>query len=163
MALPPVVLGLVLYMLLSRSGPLGELGWLYTPRAMILAQTILGLPFVVGITMNSVGAISPELSLQIRSLGASQWQLRWAILREARGGVCLAVATAFGRSISEVGAVFIVGGNVKGHTRVMTTAIMDETSQGHFSFALALGAALITIALLVNFFILRLQVARTPR
>src|SRR5216684_4175778 len=105
MALPPVVVGLLVYLMLSRSGPLGSLGWLFTPKAMILAQTVLDLPFVVGITMTAVAAVSPDLQLQLRSLGASPWQARWTMLREARSGLILAVATAFGRSMSEVGAV----------------------------------------------------------
>jgi tungstate transport system permease protein len=157
MALPPVVIGLLLYLLLSRSGPLAFLGWLFSIEAMITAQTILALPFVIGITVSSVAAVPADLGSQIRSLGASDWQCRWTILRQARHGVLLAVAAAFGRSISEVGAVLIVGGNIEGHTRVMTTAIILETSKGHFEFALALGAALLSMALLVNVFILRLQ------
>ena len=157
MALPPVVVGLLLYLLLSRSGPLALLGWLFTPEAMITAQTVLALPFVIGITMSSVAAVPSELGSQIKSLGASDWQCRWTILREAHHGVLLAVAAAFGRSISEVGAVLIVGGNIEGHTRVLTTAIILETSKGHFEFALALGAALLSVALLVNVLILRLQ------
>lgn len=155
MALPPVVVGLLFYLLLSRSGPLGGLGWLFTPQAMILAQTILDLPFVVGITMAAVAAISPDLRWQMRSLGASPAQVRWAMLREARGGMVLAVATAFGRSFSEVGAVWLVGGNIEGHTRVLTTAIVLETGQGHFGFALALGGLLLAIALAINLVILR--------
>src|SRR5260370_10823352 len=121
MAFPPVVVGLAVYLMLSRSGPLGSLGWLFTPKAMILAQTVLDLPFVIGITMTAVAAVSPDLQLQLRSLGASPWQARWTMLREARSGLILAVATAFGRSMSEVGAVLMVGGNIEGHTRVLTT------------------------------------------
>jgi tungstate transport system permease protein len=150
MALPPVVVGLLLYILLSRSGPLAFLGWLFTPQAMILAQTILAVPFVTGITMNAVASVPTDLALQLRSLGASDWQCRWAVLREARPGVRLAVAAALGRSVSEVGAVLLVGGNIAGHTRVLTTAIVLETSRGEFAFALALGAALLSLALLVN-------------
>lgn len=157
MALPPVVVGLVLYVLLSRSGPLGMLGWLFTPQAMILAQTILALPFVIGITMAAVAAVPAELSCQLLTLGASDSQCRWTILREARAGVLLAVAAAFGRSISEVGAVLIVGGNIAGHTRVLTTAIVLATSQGSFRFALALGGLLLVLALLVNLAIVRLR------
>lgn len=160
MALPPVVVGLVLYLLLSRSGPLGFLGWLFTPRAMILAQVILALPFVVGITMTAVGAVRPELIQQIRGLGASSRQTRRTVLREARGGVLLAVAAAFGRSISEVGAVMIVGGNLQGHTRVLTTAIVLETGQAAFGFALALGAILLALALAANLLMLRWHVGR---
>jgi tungstate transport system permease protein len=155
MALPPVVVGLVIYLLLSRSGPMAFLGWLFTPQAMVLAQTILALPFVVGITMTAVAAVPPDLSFQLRSLGASPAQARWAMLREARPGVVLAISTALGRSVSEVGAVLIVGGNIEGHTRVLTTAIILETSKGQFALALALGAALLTIALVVNVVILR--------
>lgn len=157
MALPPVVVGLMLYVLLSRSGPLASLEWLFTPNAMILAQTILALPFVVGITMSSVGGVPAELAAQIRSLGATQWQCRWAVLREARQGVMLSVAAAIGRSISEVGAVLIVGGNIKGHTRVLTTAIVLETSKGDFYLALSLGAALLVLALACNVAIMRLN------
>jgi tungstate transport system permease protein len=160
MALPPVVVGLLLYILLSRSGPLAFLGWLFTLQAMILAQTMLALPFVVGITMNAVASVPAELSLQIRSLGASDRQVRWTVLREARQGVLLAVAASFGRSISEVGAVLIVGGNIHQHTRVLTTAIVLETSKGHFEAALALGGALLLLALLVNLAILRLHGVR---
>jgi len=157
MALPPVVVGLVVYLLLSRSGPLGTLGWLFTPQAMILAQTVLALPVVVGITMSAVAAVPPELLLQMRSLGASRWQLRWTLLREARQGVLLAAAAGFGRSISEVGAVMMVGGNIQGQTRVLTTAIVLETGKGQFALALVLGAWLLFLALVVNLVIFRAQ------
>ena len=160
MALPPVVIGLVLYILLSRDGPLAFLGWLFTPEAMIAAQTVLALPFVIGITMSAVAVVPAELSSQIRTLGANDWQCRWTILREVRQGVFLAVAAAFGRSISEVGAVLIVGGNIQGHTRVLTTAITLETGKGNFEFALALGGALLLLALLVNVLIVRVQGGR---
>jgi len=160
MALPPVVVGLVLYILLSRSGPLAGLGWLFTPQAMIAAQVILALPFVVGITMTAVESVPGELMLQVRSLGASRRQARWAVVREARQGVLLALAAAFGRSISEVGAVLIVGGNIAGHTRVLTTAIVLETSKGRFEFALALGAVLLALALGANVLMLRLHAWR---
>lgn len=157
MALPPVVVGLFLYILLSRSGPLGVLNWLHTARAMVLAQFILSLPFVIGITMSAVGSIPAELVTQLRSLGATPWQARMAVLREAKAGVVLAIAAAFGRSISEVGAVMIVGGNILGHTRVLTTAIVLETQQGAFVLALALGAVLLCLSLTLNFIVLRLQ------
>ena len=157
MALPPVVVGLVVYLLLSRSGPLAALGWLFTPQAMILAQIILALPWVVGITMSVVAAVPAELLLQVRSLGASRWQARWTLLWEARQGVILAVAAAFGRSVSEVGAVWMVGGNIQDHTRVLTTAIVVETGKGQFALALALGAWLLGLALLTNLVIVRAQ------
>lgn len=157
MALPPVVVGLFLYLLLSRSDPLSGLGWLYTPQAMILAQTILSLPFVIGITSSSIGALPADLAVQLRSLGAGPWQCRWTLLREARHGVLLAIATALGRSISEVGAVLIVGGNIQGHTRVLTTAIVLETSKGQFAMALAMGGALLCLALSINLLMLKLH------
>jgi tungstate transport system permease protein len=162
MALPPVVVGLCLYLLLSRSGPLGSFGWLFTLKAMILAQIILTLPFILGITMVSVAAVPPELFLQLRSLGASRWQARWTVLREARAGVALAVATALGRSLSEVGAVLMVGGNIAGHTRVLTTAIVLETSRGRFALALALGGVLLALALVANIMIVRLRGRLVP-
>jgi tungstate transport system permease protein len=127
---------------------------------MILAQTILALPFVLGITIASVGSVPSELSIQLTSLGATRWQCRWTILREARQGVLLAVAAALGRSLSEVGAVLIVGGNILGHTRVMTTAIVLETGKGEFGFALSLGGVLLVLALAINLSILRLHGGR---
>ena len=146
--------------LLSRQGPLATLGWLFTPQAMVLAQVILALPFVIGITMSAVAAVPKQLAPQLRGIGASDAQIRRTLLREARPGVVLAVAAAFGRSVSEVGAVLIVGGNILGHTRVLTTAIVLETGKGAFSFALVLGAVLLTLALVVNIAILRLHRGR---
>lgn len=160
MALPPVVVGLVLYLALSRSGPLGALGWLFTPQAMVLAQTVLALPFVVGITMISVQSVPTDLAFQLTSLGATPWQCRLAVLREARPGVLLAVAAALGRSLSEVGAVLIVGGNIRGATRVMTTAIVLETSRGEFGVALGLGGVLLGLALVINLAVVRLHGGR---
>jgi tungstate transport system permease protein len=162
MGLPPVVVGLLIYLLLSRSGPLGFMGWLYTPRAMILAQILLDLPFVVGITMTAVAAIPNELHFQLRSLGASDWHAKWTLLKQARSGVVLAIATAFGRSISEVGAVWMVGGNIDDHTRVLTTAIILETGKGHFAVALLLGSILLTLALIVNVVVLRFKGQPAP-
>src|SRR5436305_6660677 len=104
MGLRPVVVGLVVYLLLSRSGPLGFLGWLFTPQAMILAQAVIALPLVAGVTLSSVAAVPAELHQQVRSLGAGPWQARWAVLREARAGVLVALAAAFGRVLAEVGA-----------------------------------------------------------
>lgn len=150
MALPPVVVGLLVYLLLSRSGPFGFLGWLFTPVGMILAQIILALPFVIGITRMAIASVPSELHWQLRTLGASSAQTRWEIMREARPGIVLAVATAFGRSWSEVGAVWLVGGNIEGQTRVLTTAIVLETGQGNFALALLLGAVLLGLALIVN-------------
>jgi tungstate transport system permease protein len=162
MALPPVVVGLLLYLLLSRSGTLGSLGWLFSPQAMILAQIVLDLPFVIGITVVAVGSVPRELEWQLRSLGASPRQARFAIVREARAGIQLAVATAFGRSLSEVGAVWLVGGNIEGHTRVMTTAIVLETGKDNFALALMLGGALLTVAFAINLAISRYQWRTLP-
>jgi tungstate transport system permease protein len=114
MALPPVVVGLLVYILLSRSGPLAYLEWLFTPKAMILAQTVIALPLVAGLVMGAVAAVPIELVRQVRSLGATPWQVRWAVLREVRGTVLFALLVAFGRIISEVGAALMVGGNVQG-------------------------------------------------
>jgi tungstate transport system permease protein len=157
MGLPPVVVGLAAYLLLSRSGPLGRLGWLYTPRAMVLAQAVIALPLVAGITLAAVSAVPPELFQQVRALGASRRQARRAVLREARAGVLVAVAAGFGRALAEVGAALVVGGNIEGHTRTLTTAIVLETGKGRFALALALAAWLLGLALAVNAAILGLQ------
>ena len=157
MGLPPVVVGLAVYLLLSRSGPLGELGWLFTPRAMVLAQAVIALPIVAGITLSAVAAVPADLAVQVRALGASPWQARRAVLREARAGVLTALAAGFGRTISEVGASLMVGGNIQGHTRVLTTAIVLETGKGEFALALALGGWLLALALAVNAALLSLQ------
>jgi tungstate transport system permease protein len=156
MGLPPVVVGLAVYLLLSRSGPLGALEWLFTPRAMILAQTIIALPLLAGITMAAVTAVPAELVLQLRSLGAKPWQVRWTVIREARAGIVAALAAGFGRIIAEVGAALMVGGNIQDQTRVLTTAIVLETSKGQFALALALGAWVLALALIVNLIMLRL-------
>ena len=156
MGLPPVVVGLVVYLLLSRSGPLGWLAWLFTPAAMITAQTIIALPLVIGLTMTAVGGVDPALRLQVRSLGATPGQVMGAVLREAQTGVLAAIIAAFGSIISEVGAVMLVGGNIEGRTRVLTTAIVLETRQGNFELALALGGVLLGLAFLSNFLLLRL-------
>jgi tungstate transport system permease protein len=157
MGLPPVVVGLAVYLLLSRGGPLGWLGWLFTPGAMVLAQAIIALPVVAGITLSAVSAVPAELAAQVRALGASPRQVRRAILREARPGVLVALAAGFGRTLSEVGAALMVGGNVEGHTRVLTTAIVLETSKGQFAVALALAGWLLALALAVSAAILALQ------
>ena len=157
MAMPPVVVGLLLYLLLSRSGWLGEWQWLFTARAMILAQVILDLPFVIGITLTAVEAVPEELRFQLQSLGATPWQLRWNLLGESRNGLMLAAMTALGRSLSEVGAVLMVGGNIEGHTRVLTTAILLETGRGRFAIALSLGAILFALALAINLVFIKLR------
>lgn len=157
MGLPPVVVGLFVYLLLSRSGPLGFLGWLFTPRAMIMAQTIISFPLITGLTMTSVQSVGPAFRQQMRSLGATRLQEVWALLVEARLGVVAAIVAAFGSIISEVGAVMLVGGNIAGKTRVLTTAIVLNTRQGEFSPAIILGVILLALAFLANVAMLRLQ------
>jgi tungstate transport system permease protein len=157
MGLPPVVVGLAVYLALSRSGPLGGLGWLFTPAAMTVAQTVIALPLVVGLTMTGLEAVDPELRRQIRALGADRRQEIWALLGEARAAVIAAVVAGFGGIISEVGAAMLVGGNIDGRTRVLSTAIVLETRVGEFGLALALGAVLLGLAFLVNLAFLRLQ------
>ncbi len=157
MGLPPVVVGLFVYLMLSRSGPLGVLSWLFTPSAMITAQVIIALPLVMGLTMTAVRGVDPALRLQVRSLGATAVQEAWAVLVEARIGVVAAIVAAFGGIISEVGAVMLVGGNIAGKTRVLTTAIVLNTRQGEFALALALGIILLILAFVANVALLRLQ------
>jgi tungstate transport system permease protein len=162
MGFPPVVIGLFVYLLLSRSGPLGQLNMpfipeLFTPGAMILAQTIIAFPLVAGFTMAAVMGVDPQLSQQVISLGATQRQAATTVLWEARIGVIVAVVAGFGSIISEVGAVMLVGGNIEGRTRVMTTAIVLETRKGNFDLALTLGILLLGITFLVNLAMLRLQ------
>jgi tungstate transport system permease protein len=162
LAFPPVVVGLFVYMLLSRRGPLGDLAWLFTPAAMVLAQFILAGPYVAAITLAGMQQVPADLRLQAMGLGASRWQALALQLREARGAIAAAAAAGFGAVLSEVGAVMIVGGNIAGRTRVLTTAIVLETRRGAFARALALGCILLAVAFVVNLLIVRAQ-ARGPR
>jgi tungstate transport system permease protein len=157
MGLPPVVAGLLVYILLSRAGPLGQLGWLFTPRAMVAAQVIISLPVIAGLTMAGVQSIDPALRMQLRSLGATPAQVRRAVLWEARTSVVVALVAGFGSIISEVGAVMLVGGNIAGATRVLTTAIVLETRTGAFDRALALACVLLLLTFAINALLLRLQ------
>lgn len=162
MGLPPVVVGLGVYLLLSRSGVLGPLNWpwlpdLFTVPAMIIAQVIIATPMVIGYTMSAVAAVSPELRLQLRSLGATPVQTTWQVLRESRLGLIVALVGGFGSIISEVGAVMMVGGNIEGKTRVLTTAIMLETRQGNWSMAIGLGMVLLILAFLINYAVTHAQ------
>ncbi len=163
MGLPPVVVGLTIYLLLSRQGPLGQLAWLFTPKAMIAAQTILALPLIIGFTMTAVAAIPSALVMQLRSLGATRRQIVLTLLYEARAGVLAALIAGFGAIISEVGSVLIVGGNIEHKTRVLTTAIVLETRKGNFSLAIALGIILLTITFSANWLLLHLQGRLDPR
>lgn len=162
MGFPPVVIGLLVYLLLSRSGPLGslQLSWLpdlFTPGAMVIAQTIISFPLIAGFTMAAVLAVDPQLRQQMRSLGASERQTALTLLAEVRLGVIVSIVAGFGSIISEVGAVMLVGGNIAGRTRVMTTAIVLETRKGDFDLALALGAVLLALTFLANLIMLRFQ------
>ena len=157
MALPPVVGGLFVYLFLSSQGPLGGLDWLFTARAMVVAQTIIALPLVIGLTLTALRAVDPAVKLQVRSLGATRAQLAWTLLLEARLGVLAAIIAAFGSIISEVGAVMLVGGNIEGQTRVLTTAIVLETRRGNFALALALAVILLALAFLANWLFHRLS------
>ena len=162
MGLPPVVVGLFVYLMLSRSGPLGALNWpwlpaLFTPAAMIVAQIIIATPLVAGFTMAAVMGVNPELRQQIAALGATPFQRTLTILTEARMGVIVAIVAGFGGIISEVGAVMLVGGNIDHKTRVLTTAIVLETRKGDFSLAIALGVVLLMLAFISNLFMMQLQ------
>ena len=162
MGFPPVVIGLFVYLMLSRSGPLGTLNSpfipaLFTPGAMVVAQSIISFPLVAGFTMAAVMGVDPQLRQQVRALGATRWQTTLAVLMEARVGVIVAVIAGFGSIISEVGAVMMVGGNIEGRTRVLTTAIVLETSKGNFDLAMAIGIVLLGLAFLANVAMLTLQ------
>ena len=160
MGLPPVVVGLAVYMALSRSGSLGSLGWLFTPAAMITAQTIIAFPLIAGISMAAVDGLDPSIRLQLRSLGTSRRQELIGMLLEARTGVFAGIVAGFGGIISEVGAAMLVGGNIDGKTRILSTAIVLETRRGHFGFGLALGGVLLSLAFIVNFALMRLEAGR---
>lgn len=157
MGLPPVVAGLLIYLLLSRQGPLGVLGLLYTPTAMITAQVALALPIITGLTMVGVRSHGREVEETARTLGAGPLLTAWTVVRESRIAIFGAVVTGFGRVVAEVGAVMIVGGNIEGHTRVMTTAIVLETSKGNFELAIGLGLVLLILSFLVNTLLYNLQ------
>jgi tungstate transport system permease protein len=150
MGLPPVVVGLVVYIGLSRAGPLGDLGLLFTPTAMVIAQTILVLPIVAALCRQTISELWEEYHEQLRSLGASRLRAVPTLLWDARFRLVTGVLAGFGRASAEVGAVFIVGGNIDGVTRVMTTAIALETSKGDLGLALALGVVLLLLIALVN-------------
>ncbi len=157
MGLPPVVAGLLVTIMIWRSGPLGVLRLLYTPTAMVIAQCIIAIPIVTGLTIAAIQNLNPKLRLQILALGASRWQMLWLLLREARLPLLAAVMAGFGGVISEIGASMMVGGNILGQTRVLTTATVMETSKGNFDVAIALGVILLSLVLLVNLALTFLQ------
>jgi len=150
MGLPPVVVGLFAVLFLSRNGPLGFLQWLYAPKGMILAQVIIATPIITGLSLAAVQSVDPRFYQQILALGATTRQSIWVLLKEIRLSVLAAVIAGFGSVISEVGAVMMVGGNIKGQTRVLTTATVLETHMGNFDIAIALGLILLTMSFIVN-------------
>ena len=162
MGIPPVVVGLVVWLLLIRSGPLGDFELIYTPQGMALAQFILALPIVMGFTVASFQSLSPRLVDLLRVLGASRLHTLWLLAREARLGLLAGVMAAFGAIVSEVGASMIVGGNLARSTRVLTTAIVTETSRGEIEQALALGVVLFTVSLAVNIALTVVQQRNRP-
>jgi tungstate transport system permease protein len=157
MGLPPVVVGLFVSIFLWRSGPLGFLELIYSPSAMIIAQVIIALPIVAGLTMAAFQSLDPKLSLQLLGIGASKAQLIWLLCREARLPLLAAVMAGFGGVISEVGASMMVGGNIRGQTRVLTTTTVLETGKGAFDIAIALSLILLALTFAVNFLLTRIQ------
>ena len=163
MGLPPVVVGLFVTIFLWRNGPLGFLGILYTPTAMILAQAVIATPIVMGITLAAIQHLPPKLKLQILALGATRLQMVWILIKEAKLPLLAGVMAGFGGVISEVGASIMVGGNIKGYSRVLTTATVMETSRGNFEIAIALGIILLVLAFSINFIITQIQQRERPR
>lgn len=157
MGLPPVVVGLFVSIFLWRSGPLGFLELIYSPSAMVIAQVIIAFPIVAGLTMASFQGLDPKLALQLLGIGASRIQLLWLLCKEARLPLLAAVMAGFGGVISEVGASMMVGGNIRGQTRVLTTATVLETGKGNFDIAIALGLILVALTFAINFFLTRIQ------
>ena len=157
MGLPPVVVGLFVSLFLWRSGPLGFLELIYSPTAMVIAQVIIAFPIVAGLTLASFQSLDPKLSLQLLGIGASRPQLLWLLCKEARLPLLAAVMAGFGGVISEVGASMMVGGNIRGQTRVLTTATVLETGKGNFDIAIALSVILLALTFTINFFLTRIQ------
>ena len=163
MGLPPVVVGLFVTIFLWRSGPLGFLGMLYTPGAMILAQSVIATPIVMGITVAAIQQLPRGLPLQILALGASRLQMVIMLIKEARLSLLAAVMAGFGGVISEIGASIMVGGNIKGYSRVLTTATVMETSKGNFDVAIALSIILLGLAYAINLVLTHVQQRERPR
>lgn len=163
MGLPPVVVGLFVTIFLWRNGPFGFLGILYTPHAIIIAQSVIATPIVTGITVAAIQQIPKRLRLQILALGASRLQLFWMLLKEAKLSLLAAVMAGFGGVISEIGASIMVGGNIKGYTRVLTTATVMETSKGNFDIAIALSIILLLLAYFINLILTYVQQRERPR
>ena len=150
MGLPPVVVGLVVYLLLTSLGPFGPLRLLYTPTAMIITQLIMVVPIITGVTMSAVGSVEKAIREKALSLGATDGQAAWMVLREARMGVLTAITVAFGAAVSEVGGIMITGGNIRWVTRTLTTAVVVEVELGNFALAISLGVILLSMAFAIN-------------
>lgn len=163
MGLPPVVVGLFVSILLWRSGPLGYLDLLYTPTAMVMAQAIIATPIVMGVSIAALQSLPASLRLQILALGATRRQLVWILMREARVPLMAGVMAGFGGVVSEVGASIMVGGNIKGYTRVLTTATVMETGRGNFDVAIALSLILLGVSLAINYLLTLVQQRDRPR
>lgn len=157
MGLPPVVVGLVVSLFLWRSGPFGFFNLMYTPAAMVIAQIIIASPIVTGLVLAAMQQLDPRLRLQALSLGATRWQALWILLREARLPTLAAIMAGFGGVISEIGAVMMVGGNIKGQTRVLTTATVLEARRGNFDLAIALSIILLALSFGVNYLLTMIQ------
>jgi tungstate transport system permease protein len=157
MGLPPVVAGLWITLLLWRSGPLGEYSLLYTETAIVLAQTLVSLPIITALTATAFQQISEKMILQVKALGATRLQLVWILMKESKLAILAAIIAGFGRVIAEVGAAMMVGGNISGQTRILTTSIVMEVSKGNFDIALALSFILMTLAFLITFCLTYLQ------
>ena len=157
MGLPPVVVGLFVALLLWRNGPFGFLQIMYTPVAMVIAQFIIALPVIAGLSLTAFEQVDPEFLLQARALGASSWQTILVLFHQSRMGQLAGIIAAFGGVISEVGAVMMVGGNLKGYTRVLTTAVVQETRMGNFRSAVYLGLILLALSFAINWFLTSLQ------
>ena len=163
MGLPPVVVGLFVTIFLWRSGPFGFLGLLYTPLAIIIAQAIIATPIVMGITVAAMQQLPRKMRLQILALGATRLQMVWMLIKEAKLSLLAAVMAGFGGVISEIGASIMVGGNIKGYTRVLTTATVMETSRGNFDVAIALSIILLALAFFINLVLTSVQQRERPR
>ena len=156
-SLPTVTVGLLVFLLISRSGPLGGLGLLFTPYGIILGQAILVCPIMIGLTITALAEVNPLIKDTARSLGADQMQIIATVIREARAAVMAAVLLGFGRALSEVGVAMMIGGNIRGYTRVLTTSIALETSMGNLELSIALGIILISISLVINLILTRIK------
>ena len=163
MALPPVVVGLVVALMFWRSGPFGSFGIMYSPAAIVIAQLIIATPIIIALTVASLQQLDPALQLQLLGLGASRMQMVWILWKEARMPLLAALMAAFGAAISEVGAVMMVGGNLRGHTRVLTSAIVLETGRGEFAPAIALGVILLLLAFTINLGLTLIQQRKVKR